>query len=126
VETHAQDVDRRLHQVGRDVGDQQRHARVGREHLPRPVDDHRRERRVRVQDALNRFAHGLHLRVVERVLAVPRRVAGGEQQLVALAQRHLQVLGQLQHHLGRRPRPAGLDERDVTRGNAGLQGEVEL
>jgi hypothetical protein len=112
--------------MGRDVRDQQRNARVGGEHLPGAVDDHRREGRVRVQHALNGVAHGLHLGVVQRVLAVARRIARGQQHLVALAQRHVQVLGQLQHHLGRRPRPSGLHERHVPGRHARLERQVEL
>ena len=55
-----------------------------------------------------------------------RGVAGGEQQRVALPQRHLEVLGQVQHHLPAGPGPAGLHEAQVPGGDTRLLGQVEL
>ncbi len=37
--------------------------------------------------------------IVETALRKDRRVAGGEHDRVALAQRHVEPLGQMQHHL---------------------------
>src|SRR5262249_29377069 len=45
---------------------------------------------------------------------------------VPVAKRHLEPLGQVQHHLGARARAAGLDEAQVTRGDARLERELEL
>ena len=64
--------------------------------------------------------------LLERPLRVDRRVAGGEQHPVALAQRHVELLGQVQDHLLARARAAGLEEAQVARGDAGLEREVEL
>ena len=64
--------------------------------------------------------------VVERALRVGGRVAGREQQRVALAQRHLELLGQVQHQLAAGLRAAGLDEAEVARRDAGLERQVEL
>ena len=50
-------------------------------------------------------------RVVEAGLAVLRRVAGGEQHLVALAQRDVERAGELEHHLAARVRAAGSRRR---------------
>ena len=50
----------------------------------------------------------------------------GEQQLVAVAQGHVELLGEVQHHLGAGPRPPGLDEAQVPRGDVGLERQVEL
>ena len=60
------------------------------------------------------------------MLAVGGRVAGGEQQVVAVAQRDLELLGEVDDHLAAGLRAAGLDEAQVTSGHAGLQGEIEL
>jgi hypothetical protein len=53
-------------------------------------------------------------------------MAGGEQELVAVAQRNLEPIGQLQDHVGARARATGLDEAQVAGGDAGLEGQVEL
>ena len=78
------------------------------------------------QHELERLAHRGHVGVVERPLAVERGVAGGEQELVAIAQRDLELLGELQHHLGAGPRAPGLDEAHMAGGDARVEGEVEL
>ena len=49
------------------------------------------------------------------------RSAPGERR-VALAQRDLEVLGEMKHHLATRPRPSGLEEADVARGDGRVQG----
>jgi hypothetical protein len=90
------------------------------------VDDEGRERLVAGQDRLDRLADRTHLRGVEIVLPVHRRVAGGEQQVVARAQRDLELLGQLEHELGARPCPPGLDEAEMPGGHVGGEREVEL
>ena len=82
------------------------------------VDHERRVRLVAAEDLVDRVAHRAHLGRVEIALRKPRRVAGGEQQVVAVAERHLQLLGEVQHHLGARSRPAGLDEAQVPRRDA--------
>ena len=78
------------------------------------------------QDEVERLAHRGHVGVVERALAVDGRVAGGEQQVVALTQRDLELLGQVQDHLAAGLRAAGLDEADVPGRDAGVEREVEL
>ena len=92
----------------------------------RRFDDHRRVRRVAGEDLLQRGAHGRHLLGVERRLAVRGRVARGQQQRVALAQRHVEVLGEVQHQLAARLGAARLDEAEVARGHGGVERHVEL
>jgi hypothetical protein len=75
---------------------------------------------------VERLLHGPQLRLVERALRVDRRVAGGEQQPVALAQWHPQALGQVQHHPLARARTAGFHETEVARRDARVQRQVEL
>ena len=93
---------------------------------PAAVDGDRRVGLVAVEHELDRLVDGLHLGLVERALLVDRRVAGGEQEPVALAQRHLELVGEVEDHLGARLRAAGLDEAEVAGGDAGLEREVEL
>jgi hypothetical protein len=126
VEAQAQDVDRLLEQVPGDAGREQRDRRVACDEAPVTVDHDGRERLVRTQEALERLAHRAHLRLVEVALAVGRRVAGREQQRVALAQRNLERGRELDDHLGARTRAAGLDEAQVARRDARLEAEVEL
>ena len=53
-------------------------------------------------------------------------MAGGEQQLVALPDRDLELLGEQQHHLGTRRRAAGLDEAQMPRRDPRVERHVEL
>ena len=69
---------------------------------------------------------GVSARIVERALRKRRRKARGHQQHVAFAQRHLQPLGEPQHHVARRRGAAGLDEAEMPRRNLGVAGEIEL
>ena len=81
-------------------------ARLPATSVPAAVDDDGRVGLVAAQDEVEGLAHRCHVGRVERALPVDGRVAGGEQQLVALAQRHLELLGQVQDHLAaRRARP---------------------
>jgi hypothetical protein len=126
MQRQAQDVHRRVEQVRRDAGGQQPDRAVGRDHAPVAVDDERGVGLVAGEHAVERLADGAHLGRLEVALAVGGRVAGGEQQAVALAQRHVEVLGEVHDELGARARAAGLDEAQMPRGDAGVQGEVEL
>jgi hypothetical protein len=46
--------------------------------------------------------------------------------VVALAQRHLELLGQPQQHVAAGPGPSGLQEAQMPGRGPGLEGEVEL
>ena len=88
-----------------------------------------RDARVRVvggEQALDRRLHELHRGVVERALRVAGRVPGREQERVALAQRHVEVVREGEDELGARLRPAGLDEAQVTGRHPDVEGEVHL
>ena len=54
------------------------------------------------QKAVDRFAHRTHLGIGEVALTVRRRVARGQEQRVTVAERDVEVLGQLHDHLGAR------------------------
>ena len=75
---------------------------------------------------LERCAHLPQLLRVEPGLAVERREAGGQQHLVALAERHVERARQRQHHLAARVGAPALHEADVARSDARLAGQREL
>ena len=79
-----------------------------------------------LQHQPDRFARGLQCGIVELAFTVDRRDAGGREQAVALAQRHVEPIGQTQHHLAAGHRAAGLDEAQVARRHVGVTRQVEL
>ena len=116
-------VDRRRELLGRDALEQQRDARVGVQHLPVAVDDQRRIRLVALEHVAQRGAHGVVLRAALRIRG---RVARRQQQVVGLAQRHVEPLREPHHHVPARLRAAGLDEAQVARRDVGLERQLEL
>ena len=126
VQARAQHVGGRREQVLGQPGHHQPGGPVVGDERPAAVDRDRRVGVVAVEHELDRVVDRLHLGLVERALLVDRRVAGGEQQPVALAQRHLELVGEVQDHLGARLGAAGLDEAEVAGRDAGLEREVEL
>lgn len=107
------------------VGEQVQRV-VGGDERPVPVDDEGRVRLVRPQEAVERLAHRRHLAGIERPLAVQRSVPGGEQQPVALAQRDLEPLREVDDHLAARPGAACLHEAQMTCRHVAFQRQVEL
>jgi hypothetical protein len=91
-----------------------------------PIDDEGRKWFVSVKHVLDRVAHGTHLRGVELTLPIGRRVACGQEQVVALAERHVESLGEVEHHRRARARAAGFDEAHVSRRDVSLQSKLEL
>ena len=87
------------------VGEERQGGGVGGDEVPQPVDDHGGVGLVPGEDHVERTAHRVHLGVVERALPVHRGVAGGHQERVALPQRHVEVLGEVEHQLAARLRP---------------------
>ena len=126
MQAEAKDVDRRLEQVRRGAVGQHGDGPIGRDQPPVAVDDDGRVRLVAAQEPVEHVAHRPHLGIVQVALRKRGRVAGREQECVAVTQRHVEMLGQLHDHLGARPRTAGLDEAHVARGDAGSDREVEL
>jgi hypothetical protein len=59
-------------------------------------------------------------------LLIHGRVAGCEQELVALAKRQLELLAEMQHHFAARLRAARLDEAEMACRDVGLERELEL
>jgi hypothetical protein len=75
---------------------------------------------------LDRLVHGRHRRVRQPVGRVGGGVAARQQQNVAFAQRHLQLLRQADDHLAGRPGSSRFDERQMPGRYPGAQREVEL
>jgi hypothetical protein len=126
VKRHPQHVDRGREQLRRDALGEQRDAAVAGDHLPFPVDDRGGIGLVAGQHLVERRPHRLHLGIVEPVLHVHRGVAGRQHQPVSFAERDVELVSELQHHLGARARAAGLDEAQVASRDSGLERQVEL
>jgi hypothetical protein len=126
VQGELEHVDRRLEQVRGDRGGQQLGRGVGGDQVARPVDDDGRERFMGLQQLVERLFDRGELGRVERALRVDGRVARGQQHPVALAERDVEVLGQVQDHLLAGLAAAGLHEAQVARRDARLEREVEL
>ena len=90
------------------------------------VHDHGREGLVVSEHPLERVSDSCHRLGVESRLAVARRKASREQELVALAQRNVEGACERQHHLAAGVGPSALDETDVASCDAGLDREGEL
>jgi hypothetical protein len=126
VQAQPQHIHRRLQQrrIGR--AKQRRHSRVVRDQRPVTVDRNRRVGLVALEHELDRLARRLQGGIAERALGKHRREAGRHQQHIALAQRHVEAFGKMQHHLARRLRAAGLQEAQMLGGNLRFQRKVEL
>ena len=95
-------VDRGLEQLGVDPVPEERRRPIGLDQVPETVDDQRRVRLVRLQQPAQRLAQRPHDLAVEGLLEVGRSEAAGEQQAVALGDRQVEVLGQVDEELAAR------------------------
>ena len=120
------DVHRRGEHRRVEHGEQRTDGAVGHDDVAAAVDHQRREGLVAGEQVLQGAAHRLETARVEPRLRVGRGEAGGEQQGVALAQRDLQVLAEVDQQLPAGPGPPGLDEAQVAGGDADVEGEVHL
>jgi hypothetical protein len=64
--------------------------------------------------------------IVKRALREHRREAGRQQHRVALAQRQLEMVAEVEQHVAAGRGPAGLDEAQVPGRDLGVEREVEL
>ena len=107
-------------QLRRHAGEEFRQRTVRSDDVPVPVDRERRIGPLRLQHQIDGAARRRQRRIIKRALRKDRRIAGGDQQHVALAHRNIELLGEMQHHLAARLRAPGLDEAQVPRRNLGL------
>jgi hypothetical protein len=126
MQRQTEHVDRRLEQRGRGAGEERRHGAVGGHERPVPVDGESRVGLVRLEHALDRAACGVERGVVERPLGEHRREPGGDEQAVALAQRDVELLREVEHHLATRLRAARFHEAQMALRDPGLQRQREL
>ena len=126
VNAEAEHVDRWLEELRVDAVPEQRGGPVGLDQVPEPVDDQRRVRLVRLEQPLERLSKRLHHLAVVGQLQIGRRKAAREQQSVALGDRQIEVLGQVDEELAARAGPAGLDEAQVLGRDVRVQGQREL
>src|SRR5262249_36118459 len=99
---------------------------VAHHDVPFAVEDERRKRFLLPQDVFEGAAPGPEIGCTEGSIAVRRRVARGDEQRVALAERDVEHAGQQLHHLAARLRAARLEEAEMPCGDAGFGGERQL
>ena len=126
MQARPQHVERRRQQFLSDLRGEQRDAGVGVDQVPVAIDHHGRVGLVAGQHLAQRLSDRRHPRRVDRGLRKHGRVAGVQQQQVALAQRHVELLGQAQHHVAAGRRATRLDEAQVAGRDLGLERELEL
>jgi len=78
------------------------------------------------QYKVDRGPRRLQRGIIKRALRKGRRESRRHEKHVALAQRHLQPLRQLEHHVPRRRRPSGFHKAQVAGGDLGIAGQIEL
>ena len=108
------------------IGGERARRGVRQHDVPLPVDHDAGVRIVRVEHPLERRLDLRHRRVGQVARRVPGCESGGEQHRVALAQRHVEVLGDGEHELRARPGLAGLDEAEVPGRHTDVERQVEL
>jgi hypothetical protein len=126
VEAEAQNVERRLQQVRRNVGEERRDPSICGDEVPVEVDRQGRPGLVGGEDLVDRLPSRGEGGIVERPRRLGGREAAGDEQGVALARRQSQALRQPQQHGPARGRPSRLDEAQMPRRNLRVEGEVEL
>ena len=78
------------------------------------IYDERGKRFVPAQDLIESISHGSRLRRVELMLRERWRIAGRKEEVITVAQWHVEPLGKVENHLGTGTRAAGLDEAEMT------------
>ncbi len=100
MEARAKQVEPRAAQEFRQQGDQTGGCLVREHHVPVAVQHDPGVGIVHFEEARQRRTHLVHLGGAERLLAEARRVAGGEQPGVAVAQWQGEVSRQREEHFG--------------------------
>lgn len=81
---------------------------------------------MRGEDVTYRGANRAELWGIQARLRVHRRVPAGQHELIPLAQRHFELLGEVQNHFATRRGPAGLHETEVSARDLRLQRKLQL
>ena len=126
MDRQAKHVDRGLEQFGVDPVPEERRSPIGLDQVPETVDDQRRVRLVCLQQSGEGLAQRSHHLAVEGLLQVGRGEAPREQQAVAVGDREVEVLGEVDQELATRARAAGLDKAEVLGGEVRVQRQLHL
>ena len=126
VDREPKHVDRGLEELGVDPVPEERRGAIGLDQVPETVDDQRRVRLVCLQQPAERLAQRPHHLAVVGLLQVGRSEAPCEQQAVALGDRQVEVLGEVDEELAARARAARLDEAQVLGGQVRVQRQLHL
>jgi hypothetical protein len=118
VQRQAQDVDRLSEKERGDIPQQGPSALVGQQPVPPAIHHQRGIRLVRVEHMPDGFPYADHGRVIEAPAAVSGSKPCGEQQVVAVGQRHVELLREEQDDLPARPPPTRLQKAKVPTGYA--------
>jgi hypothetical protein len=116
----------RPQQHGFGAGHQMGHGGIGGQHGPVAIHRQGGIRCVRRKQDLDVAANDIQCRRVEGMLAERRGKAGGLQQGVLIAQRHLQARRQIEQHSPAWPDPPGLKKTQVFRGNFSVTRQIAL
>jgi hypothetical protein len=81
------------------------------------IEDYGRKGLLAGEEAVQRLPYRRHLGVVQRRLTIDRGIPGGQQKAVALSQRDVQVLCQVNDELPAGARTPGFYEAQVSRRN---------
>jgi hypothetical protein len=126
VNAEAEHVDRWLQELRVDAVPEQRRGPIGVDHVPEPVDDQSRVRLVRLEQPPERLPKRLHHLPVVGQLEIGRREAAREQQPIALGDRQVELLGQVDQELPARAGAPGLHEAQVLGRDVRVEREREL
>ena len=126
VQAESQHVDGWLQQLRTRASHERSDHAVCRHEIPVTIDCKRGVRLMTLEYEVDRFACGLQRRIVERARCKHGCETCGDQQLVALAQRHIEQFSESHDHVAARLRASCLDEAQVTRRDFGFCREVEL
>ncbi len=106
---------RLLQKFRRDAFEHEGEALVCRDEMPMAIDGKCRKGLMPGQDEIDDLARCGEFGILLLSLLKSRRETGGEKKRIALAQRHVELLGQMQQHFAAWPGAAGFDETQMAR-----------
>ena len=78
------------------------------------------------ENEVDDLARSAERRIFQRPFRKHRCISGRDQQHVAIAQRNLEPLGKMQHHIAAGQCAAGLDKAQILRRDVGIAGKRQL
>lgn len=126
MQTDADHIDRRFQQLRCATGQQLINGSVGVDDVPVLIQQQRGVRQVGVEESAQAVHHHRDRHVVQLTILIARCVAAGQQESIAIPQRHIQVVGEVHDHLRCRVRLAGLHPAEVPGGDPRSVGQLLL